>query len=34
MLKNVELITDIKGSPKTVMVGVKVKVYDAEYDEE
>ena len=34
MLKNVELITDIKGSPKKVVVGVKVKVYDAEYDEE
>lgn len=34
MLKNVEIITDIKGSAKTVMIGVKVKVYDEEYDEE
>ena len=34
MLKNVEIISDIKGSAKTVMVGVKVKVLDVEYDEE
>ena len=34
MLKNVEIISDIKGATKTVMVGVKVKVYDVEFDEE
>ena len=34
MLKNVEIISDIKGTAKTVMVGVKVKVLDVEYDEE
>ena len=34
MLKNVEIISEIKGSAKTVRVGVKVKVYDEEYDEE
>ncbi len=34
MLKNVEIIKDIKGTAKTVMVGVKVKVYDEEFDEE
>ena len=34
MLKNVEIISDIKGSAKTVMVGVTVKVLDMEYDEE
>ncbi len=34
MLKNVEIISGIKGKAKTVMVGVKVKVYDEEYDEE
>ena len=34
MLKNVEIITDIKGSAKRVMVGVKVKVLDLEYNEE
>ena len=34
MLKNVEIISDIKGATKTVMVGVKVKVYDEEFDEE
>ena len=34
MLKNVEIISDIKGSAKTVMVGVTVKVLDVEYDEE
>ena len=34
MLKNAELISDIKGSAKTVMVGVEVKVHDYEYDED
>lgn len=34
MLKNVEIIKDIKGAAKTVMVGVKVKVYDENFDEE
>ncbi len=34
MLKNVEIISSIKGAAKTVMVGVKVKVYDEEFDEE
>lgn len=34
MLKNVEIIQDIKGAAKTVVVGVKVKVYDEEFDEE
>ena len=34
MLKNVEIISDIKGTAKKVMVGVKVKVYDEEFDEE
>ena len=34
MLKNVEIIKDIKGAAKTVVVGVKVKVYDEEFDEE
>ncbi len=34
MLKNVEIISSIKGAAKTVMVGVKVKVYDVEFDEE
>ena len=34
MLNNVEIIKDIKGAPKTVMVGLKVKVYDEEFDEE
>ena len=34
MLKNVEIIQDIKGTAKTVVVGVKVKVYDEEFDEE
>ncbi len=33
-LKNVEIISDIKGTAKSVMVGVKVKVYDEEFDEE
>ena len=34
MLKNVEIIKDIKGSVKSVVVGVKVTVYDEEFDEE
>ncbi len=34
MLSNVEIIQDIKGAAKTVVVGVKVKVYDEEFDEE
>ncbi len=34
MLKNVEIISDIKGKAKTVVVGAKVKVYDEEFDEE
>lgn len=34
MLKNVEIIEDIKGKAKTVVIGVKVKVLDEEYDEE
>lgn len=34
MLNNVEIIKDIKGAAKTVVVGVKVKVYDEEFDEE
>ncbi|MBE6806113.1 MAG: transcription elongation factor GreA [Ruminococcaceae bacterium] len=34
MLKNVEIITDVKGSAKTVMLGSKVKILDVEFDEE
>lgn len=34
MLKNVEIIEDIKGKAKTVVIGVKVKVLDTEYGEE
>ena len=34
MLKNVEIIEDIKGKAKTVVIGVKVKVLDLEYEEE
>lgn len=34
MLKNVEIISGIKGSAKKVMVGVKVKVFDHEFNEE
>ncbi len=34
MLKNIEIISDIKGSAKTVVVGARVKVYDEEFDEE
>lgn len=34
MLKHVEIIEDVKGNAKTVVVGVKVKVLDEEYGEE
>ncbi len=34
MLKNVEIISDVKGAAKTVQVGVKVKVLDEEYGDE
>ena len=34
MLKNVEIITDVKGTAKTVMLGSKVKILDIEFDEE
>ncbi len=34
MLKNVEIIEDIKGKAKTVVIGVKVKVLDVEYGDE
>ncbi len=34
MLKNVEIIEDIKGKAKTVVIGCKVKVLDVEYGDE
>ena len=34
MLKNIEIIEDVKGSAKTVALGVKVKALDMEFDEE
>lgn len=34
MLKNAEIITDIKGAPKIVKVGAKVKVLDVELNDE
>ena len=34
MLKNVEIIEDIKGKAKTVVIGVRVKALDMEFDEE
>ena len=34
MLKNVEIISGVKGAAKTVVVGVKVKVLDEEYGDE
>ncbi len=34
MLKNIEIIEDVKGSAKTVVLGVKVKALDMEFDEE
>ncbi len=34
MLKNVEIIEDVKGKAKSVIIGVKVKVLDCEYGDE
>ena len=34
MLKNVEIIEDVKGKAKSVIIGVKVKVQDCEYGDE
>ncbi len=34
MLKNVEIIEDVKCNAKTVVIGVKVKVLDMEFEEE
>ena len=34
MLKNVEIISDVKGAAKTVILGSKVKILDVEFDEE
>lgn len=34
MLKNIEIIEDVKGKAKTVVIGVKVKVLDVEYGDE
>ena len=34
MLKNVEIIEDVKGKTKTVVIGVTVKVLDMEYGDE
>ncbi len=34
MLKNIEIIEDVKGKAKTVVIGVKVKVLDCEYGDE
>jgi len=34
MLKNVEIIEDVKGKAKSVMIGLKVKVVDCEYGDE
>ncbi len=34
MLKNIEIIEDVKGKAKTVVIGVKVKVLDEEYGDE
>jgi len=34
MLKNVEIIEDVKGKAKSVVIGVKVKVLDIEYGDE
>ncbi len=34
MLKNVEIISDVKGTSKTVVLGSKVKILDVEFDEE
>lgn len=34
MLKNIEIIEDVKGKAKSVIIGVKVKVLDCEYGDE
>ncbi len=34
MLKNIEIIEDIKGKAKTVIIGVRVKVLDVEFGDE
>ncbi len=34
MLKNIEIIEDVKGNSKTVIIGIKVKALDMEFDEE
>ena len=34
MLKNIEIIEDVKGDSQTVVIGVKVKALDMEFDEE
>ena len=34
MLKNIEIIEDVKGKAKSVVIGVKVKVLDVEYGDE
>ncbi len=34
MLKNIEIIEDVKGKAKSVVIGVKVKVLDIEYGDE
>ncbi len=34
MLKNVEIIEDVKGDGKTVVIGIKVKALDMEFEEE
>ena len=34
MLKNVEIISDVKGKSKTVILGSKVKILDVEFEEE
>lgn len=34
MLKNIEIIEDVKGKAKSVVIGVNVKVLDEEYNEE
>ena len=34
MLKNIEIIEDVKGDSQTVVIGIKVKALDMEFDEE
>ncbi|MBQ4119648.1 MAG: transcription elongation factor GreA [Clostridia bacterium] len=34
MLKNIEIIEDVKGDGKTVVIGIKVKALDMEFNEE